>query len=298
MTPATATPGTPTPVPSLQVRGSVPLFWSQEASGISAKPDIVLQQFDPLFEVTGAHFDDLRQRYGHPLVVLNLLKSREKRGREVVLRRELGTAVSLLNAQVPEREKVVYMPWDFAKAAKTSGCNILVDMSGITKSSLDATGIFVHNPARLGLRAGGCLSAAGSSSGRGSSSLDAAAAEAVATPDIAAAAAAAATATSLDRVSPRHHRESTTAVSAAAAAGAAAAVAAASRRGRGSVDPNANSSSLQPPYSMRQHGVLRTNCIDCLDRTNVAQFAYGLLAFGRQLHALGISDGPEVDPGG
>lgn len=50
--------------------------------------------------MTGAHFDDLKQRYGHPLVVLNLLKSREKRGREVVLRRELATAVNLLNAQV------------------------------------------------------------------------------------------------------------------------------------------------------------------------------------------------------
>lgn len=51
-------------------------------------------------QVTGAHFDDLKQRYGHPLVVLNLLKSREKRGREVVLRRELAAAVNLLNAQV------------------------------------------------------------------------------------------------------------------------------------------------------------------------------------------------------
>jgi hypothetical protein len=47
--------------------------------------------------------------------------------------------------------------------------------------------------------------------------------------------------------------------------------------------------------SQRQHGVLRTNCIDCLDRTNVAQFAYGLTAFGRQLHDLCISDSPEVD---
>ena len=35
--------------------------------------------------------------------------------------------------------------------------------------------------------------------------------------------------------------------------------------------------------------VLRTNCIDCLDRTNVAQFAFGLLAFGRQLYDLGVS---------
>ncbi|RWW29040.1 hypothetical protein GW17_00006453 [Ensete ventricosum] len=45
----------------------------------------------------------------------------------------------------------------------------------------------------------------------------------------------------------------------------------------------------------RQKGVLRTNCIDCLDRTNVAQIAYGLTALGHQLHALGIKDVPEVD---
>lgn len=39
----------------------------------------------------------------------------------------------------------------------------------------------------------------------------------------------------------------------------------------------------------QQHGVLRTNCIDSLDRTNVAQFSFGMLALGQQLHALGIS---------
>jgi hypothetical protein len=42
------------------------------------------------------------------------------------------------------------------------------------------------------------------------------------------------------------------------------------------------------PQTRLQQGVLRTNCIDCLDRTNVAQFAYGLAAFGRQLAALGV----------
>ena len=41
---------------------------------------------------------------------------------------------------------------------------------------------------------------------------------------------------------------------------------------------------------MFQNGVLRTNCIDCLDRTNVAQYAYGLVALGRQLHAFGFVD--------
>ena len=46
----------------------------------------------------------------------------------------------------------------------------------------------------------------------------------------------------------------------------------------------------QPPQpQQQQHGVLRTNCIDSLDRTNVGQFSYGMLALGQQLQALGIS---------
>ena len=35
-----------------------------------------------------------------------------------------------------------------------------------------------------------------------------------------------------------------------------------------------------------QAGVVRTNCVDCLDRTNVAQFAMGLAGLGRQLQVL------------
>uniref|UniRef100_A0A0D9XLD9 SAC domain-containing protein n=1 Tax=Leersia perrieri TaxID=77586 RepID=A0A0D9XLD9_9ORYZ len=37
-----------------------------------------------------------------------------------------------------------------------------------------------------------------------------------------------------------------------------------------------------------QLGVLRTNCLDCLDRTNSAQYAYAITAFGHQLEALGL----------
>lgn len=44
-----------------------------------------------------------------------------------------------------------------------------------------------------------------------------------------------------------------------------------------------------------QKGVLRTNCIDCLDRTNVAQYAYGLAALGQQLRALGVNDSEKID---
>ena len=37
-----------------------------------------------------------------------------------------------------------------------------------------------------------------------------------------------------------------------------------------------------------QNGIARTNCIDCLDRTNAAQFVIGKRALGHQLYALGI----------
>ncbi|GME74459.1 unnamed protein product [[Candida] boidinii] len=37
-----------------------------------------------------------------------------------------------------------------------------------------------------------------------------------------------------------------------------------------------------------QVGVCRTNCIDCLDRTNTAQFVIGKRALGHQLYALGL----------
>lgn len=33
----------------------------------------------------------------------------------------------------------------------------------------------------------------------------------------------------------------------------------------------------------RQRGVVRTNCVDCLDRTNTAQFAIGKTALGMQV---------------
>ncbi|KAL2494526.1 SAC domain-containing protein [Forsythia ovata] len=46
---------------------------------------------------------------------------------------------------------------------------------------------------------------------------------------------------------------------------------------------------------MFQKGVLMTNCIDCLDRTNVAQYTYGLAALGHQLHALGESTSTKIN---
>uniref|UniRef100_K3X291 SAC domain-containing protein n=1 Tax=Globisporangium ultimum (strain ATCC 200006 / CBS 805.95 / DAOM BR144) TaxID=431595 RepID=K3X291_GLOUD len=46
---------------------------------------------------------------------------------------------------------------------------------------------------------------------------------------------------------------------------------------------------------LEQKGVLRTNCIDCLDRTNVSQFAVGMRALGQQLYAMGIRNTPLIE---
>src|SRR5579862_3003282 len=48
-----------------------------------------------------------------------------------------------------------------------------------------------------------------------------------------------------------------------------------------------NGNDQTKPAAM-QNGVARTNCIDCLDRTNAAQFVIGKRALGHQLHALGV----------
>ena len=39
---------------------------------------------------------------------------------------------------------------------------------------------------------------------------------------------------------------------------------------------------------MQQHGAVRTNCIDCLDRTNVAQFAIGVRFLTNALKCMGV----------
>lgn len=41
-----------------------------------------------------------------------------------------------------------------------------------------------------------------------------------------------------------------------------------------------------------QTGIVRVNCVDCLDRTNTAQFAIGKTALAHQLHRLGFLKAP------
>ena len=77
----------------VQHRGSIPVYWTQDNSGVSPKPDIdsMISQrrraglwltiifysvnlVDPFYTPAALHFDDLFKRYGTPVYALNLIK--------------------------------------------------------------------------------------------------------------------------------------------------------------------------------------------------------------------------------
>ncbi|KAI4123292.1 MAG: hypothetical protein LQ338_005341 [Usnochroma carphineum] len=181
----------PTLTSYVQHRGSIPLHWTQDNSGVSPKPDIELNLVDPFFSAAALHFDNLFERYGAPIYVLNLVKSRERTPRESILLKEYTTAVTYLNQSLPDGKKILYRAWDMSRASKSQDQDVIGTLETIAKDIVSRTAFF--------------------------------------------------------------------------------------RNGDG----------LHWP-SQAQNGVGRTNCIDCLDRTNAAQFVIGKCALGHQLQALGI----------
>ncbi|XP_014233608.1 polyphosphoinositide phosphatase isoform X2 [Trichogramma pretiosum] len=59
--------------------------------------------------------------------------------------------------------------------------------------------------------------------------------------------------------------------------------------------PNDDRSSEKATTKSLQTGIIRTNCVDCLDRTNTAQFSLGKCALGHQLHHLGLLEAPQLE---
>ncbi|KAG9014934.1 phosphatidylinositol-3,5-bisphosphate 5-phosphatase [Tulasnella sp. 427] len=63
-------------------------------------------------------------------------------------------------------------------------------------------------------------------------------------------------------------------------------------------EPISHKSRTDKPYRSTiqlQRGICRTNCVDCLDRTNAAQFVFGKRALGHQLYALGVVESPNLE---
>ncbi|EEC07734.1 SAC domain-containing protein, putative, partial [Ixodes scapularis] len=68
-----------------------------------------------------------------------------------------------------------------------------------------------------------------------------------------------------------------------------------SRAGQSQPPPDYRLGGALTQYGARlQTGVARVNCVDCLDRTNTAQFALGKCALAFQLNALGVLPKPDL----
>lgn len=188
----------PTYTSYVQHRGSIPLYWTQDNTGVTPKPDIDISLVDPFYSAAALHFDNLFERYGAPIYVLNLIKARERTPRESKLLYEYQHAIDYLNQSLPKDKRILYEAFDMSRAAKTRGQDVIASLESLAEKVLETTSFFQNGD--------------------------------------------------LDNDKPRV-----------------------------------------------QNGVARTNCIDCLDRTNAAQFVIGKRALGRQLQALGVIAGKTVE---
>ncbi|KAF3505885.1 hypothetical protein F2Q69_00000883 [Brassica cretica] len=230
----------------VQNRGSIPLFWSQETSRMILKPDIVLSKRDLNYEATRLHFENLVERYGIPIIILNLIKTKERRPRESILRAEFANAIDFINKDLPEENRIRFLHWDLHKHFQSKTANVLALLGKVAACALMLTGFFYYQvtPA-MKLDGGMSLSSSDADMSTHNSSDDDSGEY-----------------DSLEKNLPP--------------------------------SKNVANGDYDKP-GMLQRGVLRTNCIDCLDRTNVAQYAYGWAALGQQLHALGIRDVPTIE---
>ncbi|CAN6313839.1 unnamed protein product [Urochloa humidicola] len=213
----------------IQHRGSIPLVWFQETSRLNIRPDIILKP-DVDYKATRLHFENLALRYGNPIIILNLIKTREKKPRESLLRAEFAKAIHYINKELTEDKRLKFLHMDLSKLSRRKGTNVLALLNKVALDVLDLTE-FLH-----------CEISTSANSEDASSGE-----RTVAKP----------------------------------------------RDDKSSSDQSECVAKLVP--LLLQKGVLRTNCIDCLDRTNVAQFAYGFAALGRQLHALGLTEAPKIE---
>lgn len=201
----------------VQLRGSIPSYWSQDISTMVPKPPIMFVLADPFCYTAGLHFNNLMLRYGSPIIILNLVKKREKKRHESILSEDYNLCIEYLNTFLPPELRIQQIELDMARINKLKEANVLQKLSDISFRAVKNTGIF-HNQQSYY-----------SQTLRPSSLVN----------DM-----------------------------------------------KGFVDKCGTST---------QTGVLRVNCVDCLDRTNTAQFAISRCALAFQLYAIGVLDKPELE---
>ncbi|CCE86927.1 Piso0_005450 [Millerozyma farinosa CBS 7064] len=174
----------------VQHRGSIPLYWSQDLNRLP-KPPIEIHLSDPFYQSSAIHFNNLFKRYGAPVIILNLIKTKEKQARESKLNQHFKNCISYLNQFLldSDEQTLQYYSFDMSKHSKKH-LDVIKPLQNIALQSIDQIGFF-HNGTDLA-------------------------------------------------------------------------------------------------STKIQKGIIRTNCIDCLDRTNAAQFIICKEALSHQLSSLGL----------
>lgn len=199
----------------VQTRGSIPFFWSQDISKMVPKPPIFIEKADPCCLAAGRHFNRLLSRYGSPIIILNLVKKREKKRHESMLSDEYIKTLEYLNQFLSVENKLLHIGFDMARVNKTKKANVLTRLAHIALSAVKRTGIFETRRKSLEI---------------------------------------------WPHIDQKFH----------------------------------GMQGVSKDNVTFQTGIIRVNCVDCLDRTNTAQFAIGKVALAFQMFALGVLDKPEL----
>ncbi|GET88920.1 inositol polyphosphate phosphatase, putative [Leishmania tarentolae] len=243
----------------VQLRGSVPVRWYHPptASRLLPKPPIVIGPHDSQWSETCLHFQHLLEQYGAPILVHDLLQRRENSARESVLGDAYRTAVRAMVAAVDR--------YTATAAASTAGGD------GAEKddtSELRLCGADILRYESTDLR---------SLSQLAWNTMTAAAEQHFSAVRCFVCRPRYPTATSERHVQCASHRDPSDLLMTNDTCDVADAH---DRCSRGDGE--------YAEVAQLQHGVIRSNCLDCIDRTNLGQLFHGLHALGEQLSALGL----------
>jgi hypothetical protein len=130
----------------LQVRGSIPTFWTQESSVTMPKPPIEINRVDPTYTATRLHFEDLMKRYSSPILVLDLVKQSEKREREVRVGNEFRHAIDYINTTIDDAHKIRYCALDYSHISKHRHLDVSASLNEVSTWAVNQTGFFCSAP--------------------------------------------------------------------------------------------------------------------------------------------------------
>ncbi|KAL1571080.1 SAC domain-containing protein [Candida albicans] len=130
----------------VQHRGSIPLYWTQDMNKLP-KPPIQINLNDPFYQSSALHFNDLFHRYGSPIIVLNLIKQKEKQPRESKLNHYFMACIKYLDQFLPEGKKIQYFSFDMSRHSKKN-LDVIGPIQAIAANAMSQIGFF-HNGINL-----------------------------------------------------------------------------------------------------------------------------------------------------